>query len=98
MLVDSHCHLNFPDFTGKIDNVIANAKAMDVGYMQTICTRMSEFPTILDIANSHENIWCSVGVHPNNVAEEKPVKAEELIAAAKNKKVIGLGETGLDYY
>lgn len=98
MLVDSHCHLNFPEFNGKIDAVVANAAAMDVRYMQTICTRMREFPDILEIANSTKNIWCSVGVHPNNVAEEKLVTAEELIAAAQNKKVIGLGETGLDYH
>lgn len=98
MLVDSHCHLNFPEFTGKIDSILANAKSMDVGYMQTICTRMAEFPAILDIANQHSNIWCSVGVHPNNVAEAPIVTAEELVAAANNSKVIGLGETGLDYH
>lgn len=98
MLVDSHCHLNFPEFSGKLDTVIANAANMDVHYMQTICTRMREFPDILKIANDHKNIWCSVGVHPNNVGEEKLVTAEELISAAQNNKVIGLGETGLDYY
>lgn len=98
MLVDSHCHLNFPEFTGRIDAILANAKSMDVGYMQTICTRMSEFPAILDIANQHKNIWCSAGVHPNNVSEAPIVTAEELVASAKNNKVIGLGETGLDYH
>lgn len=98
MLVDSHCHLNFPELSSRLENVVAGAKDAGVGYMQTICTRMREFPAILDIANQYDNVWCSVGVHPNNVAEEPPVTTEELILAAKNPKVIGLGETGLDYY
>jgi TatD DNase family protein len=98
MLVDSHCHLNFPELSNRLDEVIASAKAADVGYMQTICTRMSEFPAILEIAEHYNNVWCSVGVHPNNVAEEPPAFAEAIIVASKNPKVIGIGETGLDYY
>lgn len=98
MLVDSHCHLNFPELSSRLDEVVAGASAMDVGYMQTICTRMREFPAILAIAQQYDNVWCSVGVHPNNVAEEPPVTAEEIIVATKNPKVIGIGETGLDYY
>jgi TatD DNase family protein len=98
MLIDSHCHLNFPELSSRLDEIIASANAADVGYMQTICTRMSEFPNILAIAEKYDNIWCSVGVHPNNVAEEPPVTAEELISAAKSPKVIGIGETGLDYH
>jgi len=98
MLVDSHCHLNFPELSSRLNEVVSGAKAADVGYMQTICTRMREFPAILEIAENYDNIWCSVGVHPNNVAEEPPVFAEEIIAATKNTKVIGIGETGLDYH
>ncbi|MCE3233598.1 MAG: ycfH [Rickettsiaceae bacterium] len=98
MLVDSHCHLNFPDFKDQIDDVVKRAVANDVGYMQTICTKLSEFPQILSIAQQYENIWCSVGVHPNNVENEPLVTAEELTELTKNPKVIGLGETGLDYY
>jgi TatD DNase family protein len=98
MLVDSHCHLNFPEFSGRLDAVVEDARAMDVGYMQTICTRMREFPTILKIEKQYDNVWCSVGVHPNNVAEEPPVTAEEIIAACQNPEVIGIGETGLDYF
>jgi len=98
MLVDSHCHLNFPDFDNKISDVVKRASQMDVKYMQTICTRIGEFPQILDIANDYENIWCSVGVHPNNVAEEDLTSSNELITLSKDKKVIGIGETGLDYY
>ncbi|PIR37109.1 MAG: LuxR family transcriptional regulator [Alphaproteobacteria bacterium CG11_big_fil_rev_8_21_14_0_20_39_49] len=98
MLVDSHCHLNFPDFENKIADVVRRASDMDVKYMQTICTKLGEFPQILDIANDYDNIWCSVGVHPNNVAEEELTNAEELIKLARDNKVIGIGETGLDYY
>ena len=57
MLVDSHCHLNFPDFENKIPDVVKRAQDMDVKYMQTICTRLGEFPQILDIANDYDNIW-----------------------------------------
>lgn len=98
MLVDSHCHLNFPDFENKIGEVIERAIANDVGAMQTICTKISEFPDILAIAESYDKLWCSVGVHPNNVADEEPVTAEQLIELSDNQKVIGLGETGLDYF
>ena len=98
MLVDSHCHLNFPELSSRLNAVMENARAMDVACMQTICTRMRELPDILAIASRYDNVWCSAGVHPNNVAEGPPVTAEELIEAAKNPKVIGLGETGLDYY
>lgn len=98
MLIDSHCHLNFPELSLRLDEVVASAKNADVAYMQTICTRMREFPDILEIANNYGNVWCSVGVHPNNVAEEPPVTAGEIITATKNKKVIGIGETGLDYH
>ena len=98
MLVDSHCHLNFPDFKGQIDEVVERADKNGVKYMQTICTKMAEFPDILKIANDYENIWCSVGVHPNNVEGEELVEVSKLIELAKNPKVIGLGETGLDYY
>ncbi len=99
MLIDSHCHLNFPELSDNLDDVIARAGKNGVDYMQTICTRMSEFPDILAIARRYDNIWCSVGVHPNNVAEAPLVTAKALIAAAaSNREVIGLGETGLDYY
>ena len=98
MLVDSHCHLNFPELYSRLDEVVASAASQGVTYMQTICTRMREFPQILAIANNYKNVWCSVGVHPNNVAEEPPVAAVEIIAAARNSRVIGIGETGLDYY
>lgn len=97
-LVDSHCHLNFPDFKDNLDEVVERAVANGITSMQTICTKLHEFPAILAIAEKYPNIWCSVGVHPNNVADEELAKAEELVKLAQSPKVIGFGETGLDYY
>lgn len=98
LIVDSHCHLNFPDFTEDFDEVITRAQQAGVGVLQTICTRMEEFPAIHQLAQGYPNIYCSVGVHPCNVQNARPVEEEELLAATRQPKVIGIGETGLDYY
>lgn len=98
MLVDSHCHLNFKDFQEDLPEVIARARTAGVGVMQTICTDMNEFPEVLAIAEEYEGVYCSVGVHPNDSGATEIVSAEELIAKSSHPKVIGLGETGLDYY
>jgi len=98
LLVDSHCHLNFPDFKQDLEAVIARAHAAGVGVMQTICTEMEEFDEVLAIAESHANIYCSVGVHPNESGEKQEVNLEDLLKRAAHPKVIGIGETGLDYH
>ncbi len=98
MLVDSHCHLNFPDFKEDLDGVVSRAKAAGVGVMQTICTEMAEFDEVHGIAQRYEGIYCSVGVHPNDSGETKITSAEDLIAKTSSEKVIGIGETGLDYH
>ncbi len=98
MLVDSHCHLNFPDFKDDINAVIARAKAAGVGIMQTICTEMAEFDEVYGIAENNEGVFCSVGVHPNDSGKQEIVSAQELISKTSRKKVIGIGETGLDYH
>lgn len=98
MLVDSHCHLDFPDFSEDFDRVLMRCNDNDVRVLQTICTKMADFPVIHRIAQDHGNIYCSVGVHPNHVHEAPLVTEEELIAEAQKPKVIGIGETGLDYY
>lgn len=98
LIVDSHCHLNFPDFAEDFDAVLERAEEADVGLLQTICTRMSEFDAIYAIAKQHAQIYCSVGVHPCNVQEEALVSVERLVEKSRDSKVIGLGETGLDYY
>lgn len=98
MLVDSHCHLNFPDFRDDLEEVIARAREAGVGVMQTICTEMEEFGEVLAIAMAHENIYCSVGVHPNESGEKRKAELAELLRCAEHPKVIGIGETGLDYH
>ena len=96
MLVDSHCHLSMPQFTSNLDNVIFNAIKNDVQYMQTICTKLEELEDILKITDKYNNIFASVGVHPNNTT--KDISTEKLIQLSKHNKIIGVGETGLDYY
>jgi len=98
IIVDSHCHLDFPELHLELKEKIQNANDAGVKYLQTICTKISEFEKVYKIANDHKNIFCSVGIHPNNVSSEKLYKAEEIIELAKRDKVIGIGETGLDYY
>jgi len=99
MLVDSHCHLSFPDYREDLRAVMARARAADVGFMLTISTKLSDFPDVLGVAEAHENVWCTVGVHPHE-AEKEGAKAnqEQLIALSEHPKVVGLGETGLDYF
>jgi TatD DNase family protein len=98
MLVDSHCHLNFPDFREDFDQVLKRAELAGVRVMQTICTKVSEFEAILNIAEKHNNIYCSIGVHPNETEGQPLLTAEEIINYSNHPKVIGIGETGLDYY
>jgi TatD DNase family protein len=98
LLVDSHCHLNFPDYKDDLDEVIARARASGVGVMQTICTELAEFDEVLGIANRYDGVYCSIGVHPNDSLRQEPVTAEQLIARTTHPKVIGIGETGLDYH
>jgi TatD DNase family protein len=98
MLVDSHCHLNFPDFKDDLAGVIERARKAGVGVLQTICTEMAEFDEVHGIAQQYENVYCSVGVHPNDSGKTTIVSAQELISKSFHPKVIGLGETGLDYH
>ena len=98
MLVDSHCHLDFPEFADDLDGVIERAHGVGVGTFQTICTRLSKFDQVLALAERFDDMYCSVGVHPHNADEEAPASPEILIELAEHAKVIGIGETGLDYY
>jgi TatD DNase family protein len=98
MLVDSHCHLDFPDFAAERAAVVARAVAAGVGRMVTISTRVRRFPQVLEIADSFEEVYCSVGTHPHNAAEEQDVTAEELVRLADHPKVVAIGEAGLDYH
>ena len=98
MLVDSHCHLDFPDFGPELDSVVNRARAAGVGTMLTIGTRLKAFDGVRAIAEHYDDIWCSVGVHPHEAAEEPLNEASALVERASHARVIGIGEAGLDYY
>jgi len=98
MLVDSHCHLDFPDFSEERAEIVARALAAGVGRMVTISTRVRRFPQILEIAESYDEVYCSVGTHPHNAAEEPDVTADELVRLSVHPKVVAIGEAGLDYH
>ncbi|RWL49127.1 MAG: TatD family deoxyribonuclease [Mesorhizobium sp.] len=98
MLVDSHCHLDFPDFADERAAIVARALAAGVGRMVTISTRVKRFQQILEIAGTFDEVYCSVGTHPHQAAEELDVTADELVRLAEHPKVVAIGEAGLDYY
>ncbi|NHF73351.1 TatD family hydrolase [Paracoccus xiamenensis] len=97
-VVDSHCHLDFPDFDGERDALIDRARAAGVGRMVTICTRLRSEPTVRAIAEAHDEVFYAAGTHPMSVAEEPMARVEELVALAAHPKFVGIGETGLDYH
>lgn len=98
MLVDSHCHLDFPDFEPERDQVIAHAGEVGVGHMVTICTRVAKFDQVKAVAEAYDSVTCSVGTHPHNAGEETDVTTEQLVALAEHPKVVAIGEAGLDYH
>jgi TatD DNase family protein len=98
MLVDSHCHLDFPDFAPEREAVIARAFAAGIGTMLTICTRLEQFAGVEAIAESDPRIWCSVGAHPHEAADHAGLLIDQLIALAAHPRVVGIGETGLDFH
>src|SRR5689334_19047826 len=98
MLVDSHCHLDFADFTAERDAVVNRAREAGIGTMLTIGTRLDEFPGVKAIAESYPDIWCSVGAHPHEASDHAEVSAGELAALATHPRVVGIGETGLDFH
>lgn len=98
MLVDSHCHLDFDDLNSDLDDVLTRAEEAGIGQMVTISTKMSTFERVRAIAETHDNIYCTVGVHPHEADTEGDVSTERLIELSQHERVIGIGETGLDYY
>jgi TatD DNase family protein len=98
MLVDSHCHLDFPDFAAEREAVVARARAAGVGTMLTIGTRLDQFAGVRAIAEGDAAIWCSVGAHPHEAAAHAGLLPEQLAALAAHSKVVGIGETGLDHH
>jgi TatD DNase family protein len=97
-VVDSHCHLDFPDFADELDAVIARAGEAGVGLMVTISTRVRQFNALRSLIEAHDNVFCSVGTHPHNAAEEPDIMEEELVELARHPKVVAIGEAGLDYH
>lgn len=98
MLIDSHCHLDFPDFADDLDGIVARAEASGVGRIVTISTRVRQIDSLLAIAERFPNVYCSVGTHPHHADEEDGIAADELIALTQHPKVVALGEAGLDYF
>jgi TatD DNase family protein len=98
MLVDSHCHLDFKDFAGEVPDILARAKANGVGTCVSIGTQLSAFEGVLAVAKQYDNVWCSVGIHPHEAEKELLESTKPLVERARDPKVVGLGETGLDYF
>ncbi len=97
-LVDSHCHLDFPDYAGNVEAVVERARAAGVGVCVSIGTELSRFPGVKAVAEKFPHVWCSVGVHPHEAEKELLDDEAALIAEAGHPKVVGIGETGLDYF
>jgi TatD DNase family protein len=97
-ITDSHCHLDFPEFDGQLETIIANAAAAGVHRMVTICTRLSAEPGVRALADTHAPVFYAAGTHPMSVAKEPMATVDQLIALAAHPKFVGIGESGLDYH
>lgn len=97
-IVDSHCHLDFPDFEGEHDALIARARDAGVTRMVSICTKLGQEPTVRKLAETYPGVFYAFGIHPMSVATEAPISVEEIVTIAQHPKMIGIGETGLDYH
>jgi TatD DNase family protein len=97
-LVDSHCHLDFPELAIDVDDVVTRARSAGVGHMLTIGTKITKFDGVLAMAERFPNVSCSVGIHPHEAGVEPKMDVEKLTTLAKHPKVVAFGETGLDFY
>ena len=97
-LVDSHCHLDFPDFEGELPDILARARAAGVTRMVTICTRLRLEPNVRALAEAHDGVFYAAGTHPMSAAEEPLATVDQLVALARHPKFVGIGESGLDYH
>ncbi|MCK8462820.1 TatD family hydrolase [Aliiroseovarius sp. S1339] len=98
LVTDSHCHLDFPDFEGELDQIIASAADAGVTRMVTICTKMANLDQVRAIAEAHAPVFFAAATHPMSVAAEPMVTVDELVALADHPKFVGIGESGLDYH
>jgi TatD DNase family protein len=98
MLIDSHCHLDFPDFASELDDVVTRARTAGISRLVTISTRVKRFAGVLAITERFPEVYCSVGTHPHYAHEELDITAADLVAHTQHPKVVALGEAGLDYH
>lgn len=97
-IVDSHCHLDFPDFDGEHDALIARAHQAGVGRMVSICTTLAQEPTVRALAEAHDSVFYAFGLHPMSVGKEPALTLDQILRIAQHPKLVGIGETGLDYH
>ncbi|TMV08022.1 TatD family deoxyribonuclease [Ruegeria sediminis] len=97
-ITDSHCHLDFPDFAGQLDDIVARAAEAGVTRMVTICTRLRNEPSVRAIAEAHSPVFYAAGTHPMSAGEEPMATVDQLVALSRHPKFVGIGESGLDYY
>jgi len=98
MLVDSHCHLDFPELRADLAGVLSRMSDNGVSHALTISTTLETFPAVREVAHAHPNVWCSAGVHPDEQRDGREASLEELLAMGSDARVVAIGETGLDYY
>ncbi|WP_298966380.1 TatD family hydrolase [uncultured Methylobacterium sp.] len=98
MLVDSHCHLDFPDFSETLPDILARAREAGVTRMLTISTRVRAFETYRRLSEAHPEVLFTVGTHPHQAAEEPDIPADEIVALSRHPRCVGIGEAGLDYH
>jgi TatD DNase family protein len=98
MLIDSHCHLDFPDFAAELDEVVGRATALGVARLVTISTRVKRHKELIEIVERFPSVYCSVGTHPHHAQEEPDIGTKELVAHTRHPKVVAIGEAGLDYH
>lgn len=97
-ITDSHCHLDFPQFEGEVDALVARAAEAGVRRMVTICTKLRQEPQVRAIAEAHEQVFYAAGTHPMSVADEPMATVEDLVGLSRHSKFVGIGESGLDYH
>ena len=98
MLVDSHCHLDFPELSADLEGVVSRMGDNGVTHALTISTTLETFPAVREVARRLPNVWCTAGVHPDERRDGREVSLDELLAMADDPEVVGIGETGLDYF
>jgi len=98
MLVDSHCHLDFPDFAAERDAIVSRAREQNIVRMVTISTKVHKFADIRSIADTYEDVFCSIGTHPHYADKEPDVTTADLVKFTNDPKVVAIGEAGLDYF